>query len=382
MHPIARKSLEANIVQTKSGPYLAAGGHHFGSLWTRDFCFSIRALLQIQREDVVKNHLTGLIKSRRATDGLVARVVDSISPQMRVIAHCGMPSIVRKTIARPFLKKLDEPLIPEWVDEHGSESIDSNLSVLLGAMQYYRHTRDLQWWQEQHDGLLEIWGYYRRRRRGINGPIVQGPFTDWQDSLDRSGYTLYTNVLLYRFLKEAADLAVFGVRPIEPENFRSQTLAEFYWPEKKLWRSQIDLSGRPVDQLSLDYHLLGLECGFFDNPKAVYQNLKDSELWSRSPRGLPGFNSARKHSADQKTWAVRLAGLERYHEDIYWSWLMNLSARVAFQMGDNEESLRIQQTLHALFERDQTVCEIYDPKDLRPFRSRLYQSENPFSWGC
>ncbi len=396
MHPIARTSLEMNIVQTTSGPYLSAGQNQFRSLWTRDFCFSIRALFEINRADVVKNHLTRLIESRREIDGLVPRVLDSIQPRLRVLAACALPNAVRETIARPFIKPIAEPILAEYVDEHGSEAIDSNLLVLRGAFQYFRQTGDELWLSRMRPALEEIWGYYRRRRRGVNGPILQGPFTDWQDSLNRSGATLYTNVLLYSVLKSAAELQLFDMRPIDPENFRAQTLAEFYWPEKKLWRSEIDVGGKALDRLSLDYHLLGLECGFFgetrssknkkneiqDDAKSVYAALKNSELWLKSPRGVPGFNSSAHYPAREKTWAVRLAGLERYHEDLYWSWLMSFAARIALQMGDTEESGRIYAQLHSLFERDQSVYEIYDPKDLRPFASRLYNSEHPFSWGC
>jgi hypothetical protein len=37
---IARSSLEANIVHLPQGDFLKAGSRQFGSLWTRDFCFS------------------------------------------------------------------------------------------------------------------------------------------------------------------------------------------------------------------------------------------------------------------------------------------------------------------------------------------------------
>lgn len=62
---IAKKSLETNIVRLDNGLFLSAGAHQFKSFWTRDFCFSSRGLLAINRGDVVKNHLTYLINNRR-----------------------------------------------------------------------------------------------------------------------------------------------------------------------------------------------------------------------------------------------------------------------------------------------------------------------------
>jgi glycogen debranching enzyme len=55
---IAKKSLETNIVKLDKGLFLSAGAHQFKSFWTRDFCFSSRGLLAINRGDVVKSHFT------------------------------------------------------------------------------------------------------------------------------------------------------------------------------------------------------------------------------------------------------------------------------------------------------------------------------------
>lgn len=81
---IARISLEANIVSLPQGEFLAAGTHQFGSLWTRDFCFSVPALLTLQKFSLVKNHLNYLITHRRS-DGLVSIYADSMNPMLRVV---------------------------------------------------------------------------------------------------------------------------------------------------------------------------------------------------------------------------------------------------------------------------------------------------------
>lgn len=383
MHAVAKNSLLKNIIELKSGPYLAAGGHQFRSLWTRDFCFSVDSLIEIGRIDVAINHLNLLLKHRRATDGLVARVFDNIQPRARVVANCMFPQQVTQIMSKTLVKPLGDRLRPEYVDEHKTEAIDSNLLAILAAFKILRTTRDQKWFDAIQPDLEHLYQYYQRRRRGTHGPILQTPFSDWQDSRERSGYTLYTNILLYRVLKEARELAVLKVTALEPENFRAQTAAEFYWPELKLWRGRLTTDSKITDEVGLDYHLFGLESGFFGNESnELYQNIKNSELWLKSQNQLPGFVTFQKFSANQKSFAVRFAGLSRYHEDLYWSWLIKLAAKVAKQYGDVDESARILSALHKLYERDQYVFEIYDPKNMMPFRARFYESEYPFSWGC
>src|SRR5436309_13073847 len=89
LRSIAVESLSNNIVELARGPFLSAGRGQFRGLWTRDFCFSAPALLELGRADVVQNHLSALIGHRRSDDSLVPRLMDSLSPAwLRVAYHC------------------------------------------------------------------------------------------------------------------------------------------------------------------------------------------------------------------------------------------------------------------------------------------------------
>lgn len=75
--------------------------------------------------------------------------------------------------------------------------------------------------------------------------------------------------------------------------------------------------------------------------------------------------------------------LSHYHDQMYWSWLIALSAKIAWKMNDYGEASRIIDQLVGLAERDQSIVEIYSPTpDLVPFSSWLYDAERPFSWGA
>lgn len=76
-------------------------------------------------------------------------------------------------------------------------------------------------------------------------------------------------------------------------------------------------------------------------------------------------------------------GLGHYHDEIQWSWIMALSAKVAGQMGDDAGKTAAFDKLQTLAKRDGTVGEVYRSEaQSRPWSSWLYRSEEPFSWGA
>lgn len=80
---------------------------------------------------------------------------------------------------------------------------------------------------------------------------------------------------------------------------------------------------------------------------------------------------------------VKVVGLREYHGNLFWSWLMAYSGKVAKKMGDDELYGKIEQTLQTMAQRDGVIHEIYTNDDEHaPFKTRLYFSEGPFSWGA
>lgn len=372
---IAGESLSANIVALESGLYLTAGRHQFKTLWTRDFCMSVRGLLRINRSDVAKHHLQTLIRARRSYDGLVPRVMDSMSTPKRVSLY-----FLAKIL--PFIhpdRPLVDPLITQYRDEHGTEAIDSNLLVLLAALDIVDKTGDSSWWAEHEGALIEIYRFYDSKFR--NSLIVQPPFSDWQDSTRRDGHTFYTNLLYCVASRRLAKYPGFGVnlkrveemRAMIEETFRDKTTGLF-----------LSIAGKT--QISVDGNLLAIDLGYFapksEEATALYESLKRHPLW-KGRSDLPGYVTFPNYPNSWKSVAVRVARLHFYHDRIYWSWLMGLAAKVATLQGDQEEASRILGRLNKIAIRDSAIGEIYtDTPELNLWRSRWFEAEIPFSWGA
>ncbi len=368
---IAEQALRANILCLDSGYYLTAGHHQFRTLWTRDFCHSVKGLLLIDRSDVVENHLGLLVQSARAKDGLVPRVLDNHLVQMRV-AWESLRSLV------PQLRGLSlrDPLRPQYVDEHGSFAIDSNLLVIRAGLELAKHTEDWRWWQRQEESLKKIFSWYEDKLR--DGLIQQPPFSDWQDSARRQGPTFLTNLLYFEVAEQLQSLG--WSLPIDLTKMREQIKSTFFCPRQKVFLS---LPNSPL--VSLDGNLLAILNPHF---------MSDSErlrLWSQlkehplilANQGLFGQCSHPHYRNRDLAWHIRVARYHSYHSQLAWSWLMGLGLSAALVVQDEETvDQQIRHLIRVLL-RDSTVHEIYEPKEeWKPFRSWLMGSEFPFSWGA
>lgn len=360
---IAQRSLEANIISLPQGDFLAAGAHQFGSLWTRDFCFSVPGLLAIGKLPLVKNHLTYLIKNRRK-DNLVPIYADSINPMIRVILGSA-----NKDLGKKIHLKMSHKIKPYYSASGKFPTIDSNLLLLKVSFEYYQNSKDEKWWQENQKSFKDIYDYYKNFID--KGLIRQGEYSDWQDSSKREGKTFFTNLLYLEISKTFHFLS-----ETEIESLTQKIHETFYDKESGLYFSILGHS-----YISLDGILWAIEKKLMPNPELLYENLKKHSLWNKY--SSPGFATFPSYPKDWIAIQVRLSNLNEYHGNLSWSWLMAYSSIVALKMGDKVEAKRLSKILEDIILRDQVVSEIYYSNETRlPYKSTLYQSEEPFSWGA
>jgi glycogen debranching enzyme len=360
---IATHSLEKNIVSLPQGEFLAAGGHQFGSLWTRDFCFSVPALLTPKRFSLVKNQLEYLIQNRRE-DGLIPLYADSVNPMKRVIM-----TSVNQALGTNFQYKITGKLRPYFTVNAQFPTIDANLLLLKASYEYYQASGDIIWWQKNQKSFSQIYNYYKKLID--DGLIVQGAFSDWQDSAKRSGKSFFTNLL---FLDVSKTFQYLNESEI---NKLSQKIHEtFYDKTTGLYFSVLGF-----EFISLDGILWALDRQLLPMNFSLYDNLKKHPLWIKY--STPGFAIYPSYPRNWLAAHAIISGLSEYHGNLTWSWLTAFASKVALKNGDSVEANRISTLLEELVVRDQEVTEIYfsDSKH-QAFESSLYRSESPFSWGA
>lgn len=459
----AQTSLRANIVTVDTGlSYIRAGANHFGSLWTRDFVYSAPGAMELGEDGIfaVRSHISRLLY-QLDHNNLVPRLFDSAAKghlkgsERRIAAYLldGRSPISigfvrflepfnflngisvefnvsndptaysRREEALRLRDTAEQPLLPEYIGEHGTPALDSNALTVIGAIQYYQKTNDVRWLQfhtEQMKKALEFYAPYFSRR----GLIRQPRYSDWQDSVQRSGHSFYVNFLYWKVqtmiknLKESGDrnFASFNIDVAKLNRMRSLLWEDFFDPSVKLFQTHPNLVLR--DRYGLEDQLFALQTPEFFEGVAVefssntflsgeqlrnsmYQSLKRSELWKGSQHthydfNVPGLATSGPYFFWDRSIQTVGSGLRRYHDKFIWSWLVAESAKVATMFEGREAGMKILMDFYnsALFKND-AIGEIYTigchsidesvtgllgiPTTENRY---FYRSEAPFSWGA
>jgi hypothetical protein len=300
---------------------------------------------------------------------LIARGFDVVNPKMRVVAQT-----VRYAGSWDYKNR---DLKPEYLGEHGTPAVDSNLLTLLASLQWMEKTGE-RFFLENYSGQMERAFQFILNSR--NGELLTQPaFSDWQDSARRAGETFYLNLLFVRVLARLQDLDVPWAAMENLETWKRRLWDAFYDTGSGLFISQTEHK-----QYSLETQLWCIEENIFNGSVAretLWNSLLRSPLWG----SLPGRPVAPEYPAREVSWTTKLVGLRDYHDLFHWSWLMGESLKVALLMNAQDEVTRLVNTLEGLARQYGTIHEIYElnsKSELEPVKRPLYRSEYPFSWGA
>jgi hypothetical protein len=375
LRSVAEASLRRNIHKLTSGEYISAGAHQFKALWTRDFAYRIRSLVLLGKADLVRRQIELTLRHRRASDGVLPKGLDNF-PRDHRSTYFSLKRLL------PFLSsklKLAEPLKPVFEDLNDSLAIDSNLLIVHAALDYLETTNDRVWWDRVEDQLVPVFKYYEKFL--VDGLIKQQPYSDWQDTVSRPGFVFLTNLLYYHTCERLVAHPKFGVSADQVRSLKNKLQATFRPSPTRPFSGFADVS-----YINTDGNLLALDFGFYaeDHQQALglYQALKNHPLW-KQPGGIPGRVSYPVYPDSWKPTYIKFVGLKPYHDELFWSWLMGLSAKVAYQIGDVAEGNRIFSVLARLSKRDRWIYEVYENRRGLPlFKDVLVDSEGPFTWGA
>jgi hypothetical protein len=397
LQAFARKGLEENVVTWKNREYLTAGQHQFKSIWVRDFGHCAIALASIGRQDIIFNHLELYLGYVR--NGFGPKGFDTRSIEGRVIE-----TSVRQLLGfkkKSLLFNKDAPLRPVYQDSRGACAVDSNLMMLLAIFSCNEKDKDSLLSGDNLTKVKSMFFYYNSLKND-DEIIAQTAHSDWQDSQKRVGPIFLTNLLYYRVAELFIESNIPLLSPDALNLLYDNINTYFYDATLQLFRTGVN-----SEQFSIDGNLLAIRFGFVKGKNAVdlYHSLKQHDLWLGTPTsnsfsrtdcfccfnqiepsemtGFPGFATWPDYPKSSAAFQVRLAGLQSYHDSLYWSWLMALSGEIAYRCGDMIEGDRIVKNLLILARRDNGFAEVYAHRKAFPmFRTLLYTSEVPFSWGA
>ncbi|MEO5970404.1 MAG: hypothetical protein ABIQ95_10800 [Bdellovibrionia bacterium] len=377
---IASRTLRSNIIPVPFKPidsleqkkYLLAGKNQYHTLWARDLSMSIAGTLLIGETQAARDSLEIFFNLQRA-DGLLPRVVDNRDIISRVLwGLIGYP---------PHYKA---PLRGWFTTENRVISIDSNLILPWAASLYIDKSKDEKFASRWFLGMEHALAFIEKNFlvEGLVGK--QPPFSDWKDSIRRTGRVSFTNALYILALRGAAKWAKFLGLSAKYTYFLTRSeeatirFRNFFWmPDRKILRNfeGNDLLTADANLFAVAHQILPL-----NEAKEVMIELRKSPLWSPVP-GAPTWPS---YPSSLKSTLVKAIFLHGYHDRLYWLWISALAARAEKAIGNDAEYEQIMNYLARRIVSDKGIYEVYDAHendlDLRPHVGPIYRADRSFTW--
>ena len=375
---IASAGLSRNIVsvadldhQSPARQFLVAGSHQYRSLWAWDFSFASMGALKIGKTQAVHDSLEIYFSFQRA-DGALPRVIDNRNLTLRVILGLiGLPP------------KFKNPLKASFETENHVMSQIPNAILPWAASRYVSYTQDRVFAKKWFDGAEKAVAWLEAT--SLDDCLIgkQAPYSDWEDSVQRTGRVAFTNELYALALRGLSEWAGFlGDHEKEVSYllkytaFMGKFRAFFWMPERNAIRN---FEGD--DHLTADANLMAVAYQLVnaEDSKAILKTLRASPLW----QPMPGRPTWPNYPNSMKSTLPKLSGLAGYHDQIYWLWLTSLAVIAEKNVGNLEGSQQILKKLSAQIDSDGIVYEVYDLKKgryLRRVRRILYKAERPFTW--
>lgn len=370
----ATRTLDLNTLKMDTGnKAIYAGGNQFRTLWVRDFCYSVEGLVLDGQNTLVKYQLS-LIFSFLSREGLLPRGLDFISPKWRVVQNTILKWLPLFRNQYPTAESEFKRIIKaEYFGEHGTPAMDSNALFVLAYCNYADKNKD---WFLSDTQLLSLLDYYNRHRTG--DLFDQPPFSDWQDSVLRTGPLALLQLQILSAYESSVTLKRLPESHFNIKTFKNKILESFFDPNSYLFYQ--DTSKK---RLSLDCYGFIFRYGLFSDVidlKRLYLSLKASALWQHI--GGPGVPVFPKYQETEVSWTTKMVGLRHYHDGFHWGWLIAEAAYIAKTNSDINEYQHIVDRYSACFQPDQNLAEIYiaSGNQLTEYSGLFYRSENPFTW--
>jgi len=213
--------------------------------------------------------------------------------------------------------------------------------------------------------------------------INQPPSGDWKDVVGREGIIAYTNAVNYQAHKSMAEIdRLMGNtdKAAHRDKFAGRLKADFnrrLWDEKNGYYR--DAENNQV--FSPDGNILAVIYGLADQQQADSIFKKFEEMSKDHPLPFPATGQEYPDSYIP-IW-LKLAGMEHYHDRMFWPWQGAALAVAAARTGRTEVARQMLAEVGQAAIRDGTFYEIYTPdRDPKPVHTWAYHSEPDFLWGA
>lgn len=334
---------------------LCAGVRNFREPWARDFGFASYGLMAAGEVQAVKEGLELFLLTQRP------------SGQFPVKIHS--TSILDRYIHSLFNRQqpIHAPIKPKYTTAHRTISLDGNALIVIAALNYVAVSGDTVFAETHRPQLEQAIAWLEEHADAGDGLLSQGAYTDWADSVGRTGKILYTNVLYWK--------ALHGLGFVEKaERVKTAVNAHF-------WRDDLGyfVTSQTHEMLSSDGNPLAIAWGLATPAQADQILTRMEGFGMADPVPTQVTNAA--YPNNLIAIENRLGGIGHYHTHAAWLWLGGWHIVALARAGRKVEAQAMFQRASAAIVRDGVVHEVYG-RDGAYLSTRWYTSEAPLTWSA
>jgi glycogen debranching enzyme len=347
---------------------LCAGIRNFREPWARDFGFASYGLLAAGQLDTAREGLELFFHLQRDTGQFPVKIHST--------------SIVDRYIHSLFDREqpIYNPIKPKYITAHNTISLDGNCLIVISAMRHATHTGDDSILEKNWQGLKQAIDWLNGHA-AEDGLLQQSAFTDWADSVGRTGRILYTNVLYWKALHELA-LAAKRLGYTDDHAFYSAKAQGIHDSvQDHFWRPDLGffVTGEDYEILSSSGNTLAVAWGLANEEQS--QIILDSMAEFKMADPVPTQVTHIPYPIGLIAIENRLGGIASYHTQAAWLWLGAWHIIALARSGRIDEAEELLQRAATAIVRDGVVHEVYG-QDGSPLSTLWYTSEAPLTWNA
>lgn len=346
-----------------------AGRRNFREPWARDFGFSTYGLLELKEYNAIRETLEVFLQFQ-TPEGQFPIKVHSTNILVR-----SLYSMLNKP--QPIIN----PLRPRYISGFKSISLDGNPLLVSAAVEYARKSGDTAFLRTHWRQLLQALHWMEGFAPDEDRLVSQAPYSDWADTVARSGKVLYTNVVYWKALHDVAEADRDFNLPGDGVHFRQladqlqQSIIEHFWRVELGYL----ITNDEFHQLSAGGNLLAIAWGCVDETMAASIFAKMATFGMHIP--LPTKPLSGHYPRKAIAPLTRLGGFPNYHEDVAWIWLGAWHVIALARHERLSEAEELLDRISAVIARDKLVYEVYKDNG-KHFTNFFYTAEAPLTWSA
>ena len=372
---IASENLQSGIQmrRLRNGQYkdiLHAGYRNFRESWARDFGFAAYGLLALEQYETVRQTLEAFF------------LYQTSNGQLPVKLH-SLDFVTR--YFHSFLgreQSTEGVLRAKYISAHGAPSLDGQAMLVVSALSYARETKNREFAKTYWSALVAAMRWLEEHKANAEEALLhQQSFADWADSVARTGYVHYTNVVYWKALTEMAQTAAELDMLVHSDMYRRKTDLVASAIQQRFWREDLGyfVTSDRLPQLSSDGNLLAMAWGLAspEQSKRILQAMEQAGMASPVPTRVASTPYPSELIAVENV----LAGMAGYHTDAAWIWLGSWHVVSLVRCGKLAKAQELLSRISSVIVRDKQIHEVYG-RDGKPMASIWYKPEAPLIWNA